>query len=77
MAPATEFQSRHRDRQKSKRDRTMAKSKKREVFGEMMEGVRAMRAHRKGRITLRSHRIEPLPLRSVDEAMIRTVRRGR
>jgi len=55
----------------------MAKSKKREVFGEMMEGVRAMRAHRKGRITLRSHRIEPLPLRSVDEAMIRTVRRGR
>jgi hypothetical protein len=38
----------------------MAKSKKRELFGEMMEGVRAMRAHREGRITLRSHRIEPL-----------------
>jgi len=52
----------------------MAKSKKRELFGEMMEGVRAMRAHREGRITLRSHRIEPLALPAIDEAMIRTTR---
>jgi len=52
----------------------MAKSKKRELFGEMMEGVRAMRAHRGGRITLRSHRIEPLALPSIDETIIRTTR---
>ena len=52
----------------------MAKSKKRELFGEMMEGVRAMRAHRGGRITLRSHRIEPLALPTIDQEMIRTTR---
>jgi len=52
----------------------MAKSKKRELFGEMMEGVRAMRAQRGGRITLRSHRIEPLALPTIDQEMIRTTR---
>lgn len=31
------------------------KPKKRDLFGELMEGVSSMRAHRKGRITLRSH----------------------
>ena len=52
----------------------MAKSKKRDVFGELMEGVQAMRAHREGRITLRSHRIAPLELPSIDEATIRNTR---
>jgi hypothetical protein len=38
----------------------MAKSKKRNVFGELMDGVRTIRAHREGRITLRSHHIPAL-----------------
>jgi putative transcriptional regulator len=52
----------------------MAKSKKRNLFGEMMEGVRAMRGHREGRITLRSHHITPLSLPSIDEHTIRNTR---
>ena len=52
----------------------MAKSKKRNVFSEMMEGVRAMRGHREGRITLRSHHIAPLSLPSIDEETIRNTR---
>ena len=52
----------------------MAKSKKRKLFGEVMEGVRAMRGHREGRITLRSHHITPLSLPSIDEQAIRNTR---
>jgi putative transcriptional regulator len=52
----------------------MAKAKKRNVFGELMEGVRAMRAYREGRITLRSHRVPALSLPAVDERVIRTTR---
>jgi len=52
----------------------MAKSKKRNVFGELMDGVRAMRAHREGRITLRSHHVPVLSLPQVDERVIRTTR---
>ena len=50
------------------------KRKKRDLFGELMEGVSAMRAHREGRITLRSHRITPLSLPRVDERVIRSTR---
>src|SRR5712692_7314419 len=52
----------------------MAKSKKRNVFGELIEGVRAMRAHREGRITLRSHHVPALLLPNVDERLIRSTR---
>ena len=52
----------------------MAKSKQRNVFGELMEGVRAMQAQRKGRITLRSHHVPALSLPEVDEHLIRTTR---
>ena len=52
----------------------MAKMKKRKVFGELMEGVRAMRAHREGRITVRSHRVRALSRPSVDERLIRSTR---
>jgi putative transcriptional regulator len=51
-------------------------SKKRSVFSELMEGVSAMRAHREGRITLRSHQIEPLSLPVVDRLVIRKTREG-
>lgn len=42
--------------------------------GLLMEGVRAMRGHREGRITLRSHHITPLSLPSIDEQTIRSTR---
>lgn len=48
--------------------------KKRDIFGELMEGVSAMRAHRDGRITLRSHRVQRLSLPRVDERLIRSTR---
>jgi hypothetical protein len=34
-------------------------TKKRNSFGELMEGVAAMESHRDGKITLRSRKIEP------------------
>jgi putative transcriptional regulator len=52
----------------------MSTLKKRDVFGELMEGVKAMRAHRKGRITLRSHNVPALSFPAVDERIIRTTR---
>jgi putative transcriptional regulator len=52
----------------------MARSKKRNVFGELMEGMRAMRAHREGRITLRSHHVPALSLPAVNDRLIRTTR---
>jgi putative transcriptional regulator len=52
----------------------MAKTKKRNVFGELTEGVRAMRAHREGRITLRSHHVPALSLPAVNDRLIRTTR---
>ena len=52
----------------------MAKSKKRNVFRDLIEGVRAMRAHREGQITLRTHRVPALSLPAVDERVIRTTR---
>ena len=52
----------------------MATLKKRNVFGELMEGVQAMRAHRKGRITLRTHHVRALSLPPVDQRLIRVTR---
>jgi hypothetical protein len=50
---------------------TTQRRKKRKLFAELMEGVSAMRAHREGRITVRSHRVEPLLLPSLDRHAIR------
>ena len=52
----------------------MTKPKKLNVFCELMEGVRAMRAHREGRITLRTHHVPALSLPTVDHRLIRTTR---
>lgn len=53
---------------------TTRTAKKRHLFGELMEGVSAMRAHREGRITMRSHRVTPIALPRVDQRMIRSTR---
>ena len=46
----------------------------RKIVDELMEGVDAMRAHREGKITLRSYRREPEPLSAIDSAFIRETR---
>jgi putative transcriptional regulator len=48
---------------------------KRNVFGELMEGVAAMKAHREGKLTLRSYKIDPTPLPKVDSKLIRDTRK--
>ncbi len=48
---------------------------KRVLFKEMMEGVAAMKAHREGKITLRSYKVEASPLPKVDSKLIRDTRK--
>jgi putative transcriptional regulator len=48
---------------------------KRDIFGELMEGVAAMKAHREGKITLRTHKVEPAPLPKVDSKLILDTRK--
>jgi putative transcriptional regulator len=40
--------------------KTRKRPTKRSLFGELMAGVPAMREHREGRLTLRTHQVEPL-----------------
>ncbi|HSZ02272.1 MAG TPA: hypothetical protein VK788_22430 [Terriglobales bacterium] len=47
---------------------------KRNLFDELMDGVTAMKAHRTGKITLRSYKVEPRALPEVKPKMIRQVR---
>ena len=48
---------------------------KRDLFGELMEGMAAMKSHREGKLTLRSFKVEPAPLPKVDAKLIRGTRR--
>ena len=48
---------------------------KRNVFGELMEGVAAMKGHREGKLTLRSYKIDPAPLPKDDSKLIRDTRK--
>lgn len=48
---------------------------KRDIFGELMEGVTAMKGHREGKLTLRSYKVEPAPLPKVDSKLIRDTRK--
>jgi putative transcriptional regulator len=48
---------------------------KRDVFGELMEGVTAMKKRREGKLTLRSYKVDPAPLPKVDSKLIRDTRR--
>lgn len=47
---------------------------KRRIFDELMDGVAAMKAHREGKVTLRSYKIEARPLPKVDSKFIRETR---
>jgi putative transcriptional regulator len=48
---------------------------KRDIFSELMEGVAAMKRHRQGKITLRTHKVEAAPLPKVDSKLIRDTRK--
>jgi putative transcriptional regulator len=48
---------------------------KRNIFDELMQGVGAMKAHREGKITLRTHKVEAAPLPKVDSKLIRDTRK--
>jgi putative transcriptional regulator len=48
---------------------------KRKIFDEMMEGVRAMKSHREGKITMRTYKVEAAPLPKVDSKLIRDTRK--
>jgi putative transcriptional regulator len=46
-----------------------------DAFGDLIQGVAAMKAHREGKITLRSHKVEVSPLPKVDSRLIRDTRK--
>ena len=48
---------------------------KRDIFGELMEGVVAMKAHREGKIPLRTHKVAETSLPKVDSKLIRDTRK--
>ena len=49
-------------------------AKKRSLFRELMSGVEAMRENREGRLTLRTHEVEPITVPSVDPDFVRETR---
>jgi putative transcriptional regulator len=53
---------------------TRKRTTKRRLFSELMSGVNAMRAHREGRVTLRTHEIEPILVPPVDSRFVRETR---
>ena len=48
--------------------------KRRQLFGELMQGVEAMKKHREGKLTLRSYKRDLSPLPLVDGKLIRDTR---
>lgn len=48
---------------------------KRNILGELMDGIAAMKGHREGKLTLRTYKVEPTPLPKVDSKMIRDTRK--
>ena len=48
---------------------------KRKIFDEIMEGIGAMKNHRRGKITLRSFQVDVAPLPKVDSKLIRDTRK--
>jgi putative transcriptional regulator len=51
-------------------------TKKRRLFSELMSGVQAMREHREGRVTLRTHNVDPITVPRVDSDFVRETREG-
>lgn len=63
-----------RNSRRASRTKRRRVTKKRNLFAELMEGVDAMRRHREGKITLRSHQVRERPPPAVDAGLIRETR---
>ena len=48
---------------------------KRNIFGELRDGVAAMKNHREGKLTLHSYKMDVMPLPKVDSKMLRDTRK--
>jgi putative transcriptional regulator len=48
---------------------------KRNILGELTQGVAAMKSHREGKVTLRTYRVEAAPLPKVNAKLIRDTRK--
>jgi hypothetical protein len=42
---------------------------KRDIFGELVEGVAAMKSHREGKLMLRSYKVDAAPLLKIDSKL--------
>ncbi len=59
---------------KTPRANTTVKSEERNLFRELMSGVKAMQQHREGRLTLRSHHVLPITLPPLNPQLVRDTR---
>jgi putative transcriptional regulator len=59
---------------KTPRASATPKSEKRTLFHELASGVEAMRLHREGRITLRTHEVVPIALPPLNPQLVRETR---
>ncbi|MCM2257173.1 MAG: helix-turn-helix domain-containing protein [Vicinamibacteria bacterium] len=50
------------------------KAPKRNLFRELMAGVEEIRAHREGRVTLRTHQVEPIVVPELEPHILRETR---
>ena len=58
----------------AKKTRNSSVVTKRDIFAEIMEGLQEIKAHREGKITLRTYKVEVPPLPKVDSKLIRDTR---
>jgi putative transcriptional regulator len=59
---------------KTKEPHRVGTSHTRSLFRELMSGVEAMREHREGRLTLRTHEVAPISLPPVNPQLVRETR---
>lgn len=57
-----------------KRTKRRATPRKRSLFSELMSGAQAMRDHREGLVTLRTHQVEPITVPAADPDFVRETR---
>jgi putative transcriptional regulator len=58
----------------TKKTKRAKRGKARSLFEELMSGVQAMREHREGRLTLRTHEVEPIILPPLKPELVRKTR---
>ena len=54
--------------------KAMKRTRRRSHFRELMSGVQAMREHHEGRLTLRTHQVQPIALPTLNPKLVRETR---